>query len=278
MVILSGLTTFAGSNLSIEEKAKSFYAAIDAADANTIKNNASADFKFFNPFTPQPLDVNGLIGFSSQIKSSFSQAKHQITKTIASANSVTVIGAFTGKFTSDFNGIPATNKDVAVEFITVFEMDATGKILKMTAQNNSYSFMIQLGAVPAPNPDSHIPAVMTLYGAFGKGDIPGLVQMLDPNIKWDSHLNPMISNARIYKGSQDVFNFFGALKESSEITAFNPMNFYESGNTVYILGSFDYTLLKDMKKYHVNWTMSFEFAAGKPVVFTEYFDSPQLRN
>ena len=245
----------------VEQKAKAFYAAFDAADANTLHSMASGDFKFYNPFTPEPLDISGLIAFSTQTAQSFSDNHHRIRQVIATENSATIIGTFTATNSADFNGIPATHKNVSVDFISVLQWDKNGHIASMTAQNNSYSFMTQLGAIPSGN-GKNTNAVMDIYQLFGKGDIPGLVNSLDPNIVWDSHVNPFVQGARIYSGSQDVYHFFGSLKESTQITEFIPVHFYESGDLVYVLGSFTYIPVKDEKKYHVNWTMTWHFTNG----------------
>ncbi|MFN0275484.1 MAG: nuclear transport factor 2 family protein, partial [Chitinophagales bacterium] len=169
-----------------------------------------------------------------------------------------------------------TNKDVSVDFITVFEFDNAGKIKKMTAQNNSYSFMVQLGVATPPNPNSNIPAVMAVYENFGKGNIPGIIDAMDKNVVWDMRQNPFVNDARIYTGSQDVYNFFKSLQTSWAVLQFIPIDFSEVGNKVYVDGAFEYTLLKDNKNYHVNWTMIWEFKDGKPIHYVELFDTPQL--
>ena len=84
---------------------------------------------------------------------------------------------------------------------------------------------------------------MNIYGLFGKGDIPGLIGNLADNVEWDLHLNPLFGSAWVYRGQKDVYNFFGELRASAEITAFVPHHFYEKDNVVFILGSFEYTRL-----------------------------------
>lgn len=273
-VLGTGIFSSQAFATSIEETARKFYAAFDAADANTIHSLTSADFKFYNPFTP-PMDAKGLANFGGVIKQSFTGSQHQIKQVISTSNSATIIGTFTGKYTAPFNGIPANNKDVSVDFITVLEWNSAGKISKMTAQNNSYSFMIQLGAVPDPMSQGSVAVVGGIFQAFGRGDIPGLISMLDENVQWDSHLNP-IFKTRVYKGNNDVYNFFSDLKANANITKFMPVTLYQAGNKVYVPGMFEYVTLKDNKTYTVNWNMIFTIENNKLVHFSEFFDTPQL--
>ncbi len=276
VLMLAAVTTSVGyaKTEKLDNVTRAIYAAIDANNAVALRKLLATDYRFANPFTPQPLNADGLIGFADATAKGFTGGKHQIKQIIVSENRTTVIGTFVGKHTGLFNGIPATGKDVMMDFISVIEFNKKGMATMQSTQANALALLIQLGAVPPPNPNSNIPNVMNIYGLFGKGDIPGLIGNLADNVEWDSHLNPLFPSARVYQGQKDVYNFFGSLRESAEITAFIPNHFYEKDNTVYVLGTFDYTRLSDGKKLHVNWTMSFAFQDGKVTRFSETFEQP----
>ena len=266
-------STLFAKRVSLEQTARNIYAAIDANDAVTLRKLLTVDYLFYNPFTPTPLNADGLIGFSDQTAKAFTGAKHSIKQIITAGKKVTVIATFMGKHTGVFNGIPATGKDVSMDLISVIEFNEKDMATVQWTQANTLGLMIQLGVVPPPNPNSNVPNVISLFQAFGKGDVPGLVGMLDENIEWDSQLNPLFKG-RVYRGQKDVYNFFGGLKEASQITNFQPINFYEKENEVNVLGFFDYTRLSDSKKFHVKWTMVFKFKNGRPEKFVEFFESP----
>ncbi len=262
---------------SLEEKARKFYTAFDAADTKTMQEMVTTDFTFSNPFTP-PMNLTAMQGFAQASKNSFEMSQHAIQRVVSSGNTVTIMGIFKGKYVQPFNGIPANQKQVEVGFTTVMDWSKDGRLWKMNTQNNSLAFMIQLGAIPDPTTQQGIPVVAGLYQKFGMGDIPGLVNSLDENISWDSHLNPLIKTARVYHGNKDVFNFFSDLKSNATITKFIPKTFYQSGDMVYVPGSFEYKNDADQNNYTVNWTMIWTIKNGKAVQFSEYFDHPLLKN
>ncbi len=270
--LIAPATIFA-KRLSLEQTTRNIYAAIDANDAVTLRKLLATDYQFYNPFTPTPLNADGLIGFSYQTAKAFSGAKHTISQIITSGKTTTVVATFTGKQTGVFNGIPATGKDVSMDLISVIEYDDKGMAKLQKTQANALGLMVQLGVVPPPNPNSNVPNIMNIFQLFGKGDIPGLIGALDENIEWDSKLNPMFKG-RVYNGQKDVYNFFGSLKESAQITNFLPLNFFEKGNEVNVLGLFEYTRLSDSKKFQVKWTMVFRIKNGKPDRFVEFFETP----
>lgn len=270
--LLTASTLFA-KHQNFEQATRNIYAAIDANDALALRSLLNVDYLFYNPFTPTPLDAEGLIAFSDQTSKAFTGSKHTINRIMSSGNKVTVLATFTGKQTGMFNGIPATNKDVSMDLISVIEFNDKGSATVQWTQANALGLMMQLGAVPPPNPNSNIPNVIALYQYFGKGDIPGLVSMLDENVVWDSHLNPMLK-ANVYHGQKELYNFFGSLKESVLITNFLPLNFFEKDNEVNVLGLFEYTRLSDAKKFSVKWTMVFRFKNRKTIHFNEFFEQP----
>ena len=276
ILMLAASTTSVGyaKNEKLDNATRSIYAAIDANNAVALRKLLATDYRFANPFTPEPLNADGLIGFADATAKGFTGAKHQIKQIIVSENKATVIGTFVGKHTGLFNGISATGRDVMMDFISVIDFNKKGMATMQSTQANALALLIQLGAVPPPNPNSNIPSVMNIYGLFGKGDIPGLIGNLVDNVEWDSLLNPLFGSARVYQGQKDVYNFFGELRASAEITAFVPHHFYEKENVVFILGSFEYTRLSDSKKFHVNWTMSFAYENGKVTRFSETFEQP----
>lgn len=49
-----------------------------------------------------------------------------------------------------------------------------------------------------------VASVQSVYAAFGRGDIPGVLQLLDPNIEWDEPQAPGYPLAGIRRGKQAV--------------------------------------------------------------------------
>lgn len=75
----------------------------------------------------------------------------QVHTIIAEGDWVTVVHTHTAKHTGTFMGIPPTGKDVVVPGIEAFRM-ANGKIAEFWRHDDDAGLLMQLGALPAPQP------------------------------------------------------------------------------------------------------------------------------
>lgn len=80
---------------------------------------------------------------------------------------------------------------------------------------------------------SNLPTVQNLYEAFGRGDIPTILDQIADDIDWeydnaDSGV-PILTPGR---GKETVLRYFEALGSGVEISAFEPLTFMESGDLV----------------------------------------------
>lgn len=117
--------------------------------------------------------------------------------------------------------------------------------------------------------------VIGMYESFGRGDIPALIECMTDDMIWDASQNPILSERKIYKGKQNIPLFFKQVAEEMDITVFEPQNFFERGNVLFVNGRFEYTLKKDNSKWKTDWTMRWQFRGDKVERFNEYFETPQ---
>lgn len=79
---------------------------------------------------------------------------------------------------------------------------------------------------------SNLETVQTIYSAFGRGDVPAILDHLADNVEWDadgnSHGIPILEH-RV--GKEQVTGFFAAL-QTVEFLHFEPLNFLSGGNQV----------------------------------------------
>ena len=115
LLVASTSAVSSAKTSKIESTARAIYAAIDANNAIGLRKLLATEYQFANPFSPQPLNADGLIGFAAATAQGFTGAKHDIKQVIVSGNTATVIATFSGKHTGLFNGIPATGKDVMMD-------------------------------------------------------------------------------------------------------------------------------------------------------------------
>jgi len=130
-----------------KEIATAWFAAIDKNDYATIQGLMHPDHKFHNPMTPAPATSDEHLGMIQMMSAAFTGA-HSLELILEDGNYAVVRAIFKARHTGEFNGVPATGKDVSVSFIDIFEI-VDGKVRNEVLEMNPMTFMIQIGAVPA---------------------------------------------------------------------------------------------------------------------------------
>lgn len=111
------------------------------------------------------------------------------------------------------------------------------------------------------------------YEAFGRGDIPGLLSLLDTEVEWVTPGPPDLPTAGTRRGHQQVGEFFQALDGAFQIERFEPHTFVAEGERVVVLGSETAKVKATGKVLEVEWAHTFTVRDGKVVAFQEYFDT-----
>jgi ketosteroid isomerase-like protein len=97
-----------------------------------------------------------------------------------------------------------------------------------------------------------ISIVEQVYTAFGKGDMAGMLALLHPDIDW--RLPGPAPYAGHRRGHGGVREFFAKLEQAAEIQHFAPRQFFDSGDTVVVLGE------ERLRARATNRTMTQEWA------------------
>jgi ketosteroid isomerase-like protein len=96
---------------------------------------------------------------------------------------------------------------------------------------------------------SNIETVRHIYEAFGRGDIPAIIDKLDINVEWDvEDPAPGVPWLQPRRGAVNVPGFFESLAPLS-FERFEPHTFFEDGNKVFVLVAHDVTHIATGKKY-----------------------------
>lgn len=111
------------------------------------------------------------------------------------------------------------------------------------------------------------------YDAFARGDVPAVVDLLDPQITWTTPASVPIGGT--YHGREGVAEFFGRLAEVWADLSVVAERFVERGDTVVVLGRHRGRTMAgrsvDTPFCHV-WTI----AGGRAVAFSELVDTAEL--
>ena len=79
---------------------------------------------------------------------------------------------------------------------------------------------------------SNIDTVKAMYEAFGRGDIPAILEKLDENVEWDTDYDsPAAPWMEPRRGRDNILGFFEAVA-TMQITKFEPHTFGADGNKV----------------------------------------------
>lgn len=119
--------------------------------------------------------------------------------------------------------------------------------------------------------------IQTLYGAFGAGDIPKLLSMLTEDVSWEvmgqASAYPMFGKRIGPAGALEFFHTLGAVED---ITAFEPLSFHPSGDTVLVQGRLALRLKTNGADLAYDWAHIFTVRDGKIASFREFYDTAQV--
>jgi steroid delta-isomerase-like uncharacterized protein len=121
--------------------------ALSDRDLDGVVAQAAADCRFYG-WGPEPLDSNGYKGFMSALLAAFPDSRVVIDDVIAEGDKVAVRHRLQGTHQAEFQGIPATGRQVEVNGIVIFRI-ANGKIAEAWLNADIMGMMQQLGVVPA---------------------------------------------------------------------------------------------------------------------------------
>ena len=125
-----------------KEFATKWFAAIDAQDTATMTSMMAPNHQFNNPMGPA-LDGGGHIGMMGMWYASFSGFKHTLEHIISDGEWIAIHGNVKMKHTGDFNGIPATGREIGLSWIDMMHI-ADGKLADEYMEFNPMTMMAQL--------------------------------------------------------------------------------------------------------------------------------------
>lgn len=124
------------------------------------------------------------------------------------------------------------------------------------------SFFLSLFiSLAASAQSANVLTVQNDFAAFGKGEIPTIVNSTADNVVWKHPGNSSVPFAGTYNGHEGVGKFFQNVANSVKITVFEPQNYVENGSTVTSTVNIKGTALSTNKEYTSTVDMVFTFNA-----------------
>jgi ketosteroid isomerase-like protein len=126
------------------------------------------------------------------------------------------------------------------------------------------------------NQEDNVRVVQGLFAAFGRGDVPAVLQMLTEDVEWSVPGAPANPFGGARHGREGVIRFFEALAQSVEHEAFEPQEFIAQGDRVVVLGRERLRARSTGRVVEQDWAMAFRFQEGKIRSLTIYEDTAAL--
>jgi uncharacterized protein len=121
--------------------------------------------------------------------------------------------------------------------------------------------------------------VEAMYGAFGRGDIPFVVGIFDPQIVWTEAENFIYADKNPYIGLDAVLNgVFGRLGAEWDGFSAVPIEIVDAGDTVVGLGRYGGVYKASGAKVDAQFVHVLKFKDGKIVSFQQYTDTAQFKD
>ncbi len=110
---------------------------------------------------------------------------------------------------------------------------------------------------------TNVAVVQQAYEAFGRGDVPGVLDLLTDDVVWTFQGPSTIPFAGAHRGREGIVEFFSLVGEALEIEQFEPRQFVAQGDTVVVLG-YERSLAKATgRPLEQEWVHVFTLRDGK---------------
>ncbi len=119
--------------------------------------------------------------------------------------------------------------------------------------------------------------VQSLFEAFGRGDIPFILERVSPDCRWVTP-GGAIPYAGTYHGRDGAAQFFTRLAECEEFLEFEPRQFIADGDAVIALGYEKCRIRRTGKEAATDWSMLFRVRNGLVVEYRSWFDTEAYAN
>jgi uncharacterized protein len=115
--------------------------------------------------------------------------------------------------------------------------------------------------------------VQNLFECFGRGDVPGLLRLLDEDVDWHIKGPSEVPYFGPRRGHDGALDFFGKLGTSVEFESFAPGQFLAGGENVVVVGSERGRVKATGKSFDNDWAMVFTLREGKITKFRSHEDT-----
>jgi uncharacterized protein len=126
------------------------------------------------------------------------------------------------------------------------------------------------------NEQPNLDVVRKVYVAFDRGDLEGILALLDPEVSWRTPGAPDLPTGGLRHGIAAVREFFPLLLSTFDLAEFQPRDFFAAGDKVVVLGTSREGPKGTGRLVDFRWVHVFTLRDGKIVAFEEPADVTAL--
>lgn len=115
--------------------------------------------------------------------------------------------------------------------------------------------------------------VTKIFEAFGRGDIAFILDQCADDVRFTSHLDPVVPWAGEFLGKENVMSFFQALGGAVEVGEHPVKSLVAQGDTVVATGDVSYRVRESGKAGASAWVYIWKLADGKVQSYDQFNDA-----
>jgi uncharacterized protein len=118
------------------------------------------------------------------------------------------------------------------------------------------------------------------YEAFGRGDVPSVLAIFDPNIEWrEAEGNPYKPDGTAWVGGEAIVqNLFMRLGTDWDGFAATPKEFHDAGDSIVVECGYTGVYKATGKRLDAQACHVWRFSDGKATSFQQYVDTGQMQD
>jgi ketosteroid isomerase-like protein len=118
----------------------------------------------------------------------------------------------------------------------------------------------------------NVERVGAIFEAFGRGDIPFILDSLTDDVRFASYLDPIVPWSGEFVGKERVMDFFQAIGGAIEVTGHPVDAIVADGETVYSRGSSTFNVRATGKSGATTWVYVWTLRDGKVSIYEQFND------
>ena len=115
--------------------------------------------------------------------------------------------------------------------------------------------------------------VQSIYAAFGRGDVPAVLERLSDDVEWTHHGRIGLAYMGSFRGKAAVAKWFGDVAALDGIEAFEPREFLAGPDHVTVLGWERTRALPNGTVFETDWVHVFNVKDGEVTRFIGAYDT-----